>query len=193
MNSATLATIEKSTDRAWKIGDRWRNGTVGVVVGMALAVCGVGCEAVPIRATNQLNIGPTHLVFIGASVAKWPADFDRLIYDIPRTVRRVNWGLLNVKSLPVNGNARSRSQPPIIRASALLPDGRTATVIAWPASDRAIGVALRVGHFGDRRQEGRFIRHLAQVLRGKPSRKHRQAFELPPVMQANGSSPPSSP
>lgn len=155
------------------------------MVGAALLVCVMGCEAIRIRATDRLIAPGIDEPFSGASMAQWPADFNRLIYDIPWAIKKLHWGLLGIRQISVDpGPARLATQ--IVRGAALLPDGRTATIVAWPVNDSTIGVAWRVGHFGDRRQERNFIRCLAQVLRGKPSRKQRQGFELPDPVESVG-------
>ena len=140
--------------------------------GLALALLFglVGCQMPQIEPTNHLTGPGLDRPLPDASMASWPAAFDRLIYDIPRAIKRLHWGMLTVRQDP---------DAPVIRATALLPDGREATLFAWEPRQGLITVALRVGHFGDRRQERACIAAVRAVLRGKPSRRHRQGFQLP--------------
>ena len=145
-----------------------------------VAVCllvGVGCAGPAIHPTDHLAGPGVDEPFLDGSMARWGADFNRVIYDIPRAVKRSHWGLLHAQPdgpdepgvTPDGVSSTGR----VVRARALLPDGRTATIIAWSADEGAIAVVVRVGRFGDRPMERVFISELAQVLRGKPGRRQR--------------------
>lgn len=150
------------------------------VVGVLSAVCVAGCVQLTVRSIDRLSGAAINEPFPDASVAQWPADFKRLVYDIPRAVKKHHWGMLGLKQHgPEGGDTETEASERIIRAAALLPDGRSATIVAWPEDETTIAVALRVGPFGDALQEEAFLVRLAQVMRGKPSRRHRQEFELP--------------
>ena len=137
---------------------------------LVLLVGLVGCQMPQIEPTNHLTGPGLDQPLPDASMATWPAAFDRLIYDIPRAIQRLHWAMLTVCQDP---------SAPVIQAAALLPDGREATLFAWKSREGLITLALRVGHFGDRRQERACIAAMRAVLSGKPSRRHRQGFQLP--------------
>lgn len=136
----------------------------------------VGCPGPRVQQTDHLSGPGFDPSMPNASMARWQADFDRLIYDIPRAVKKLHWGLIAVRNDPL-----ANQQETVIRAEALLPNGHVAHMVAWKSQDGFITFVARVGYFGDRRQEGDLIKQLAKVLRGRPSRRHRQAFELPEV------------
>lgn len=133
-----------------------------------------GCSGPQVQPIDHLTGSGLDQSLPNASLARWEADFDRLIYDIPRAVKKLHWGLIGVQNVP-----SATGEVTVLRAEALLPNGHVATIVAWRSHSGFMAVALRVGHFGDRRQERVFISQLAKILRGKPSRRHRQTFELP--------------
>ena len=109
------------------------------------------------------------------SSAQWKADADRLLADIGRSFRDLHWGKQYLRRQP-----RDDRQPlQKVRAAGLLPDGRTATVIAWPVEPDQIAVAVRIGQFGDAKQQQMFINMLAKILAGKPKPKRGGSFRLP--------------
>ena len=137
----------------------------------------IGCQSEP-KPIDPVQAGVLDEPFPHASATQLKGDFNRLVYDIPRAVKKHHWGMLNLE--PFTANKPGEPSKQSVRAQALLPDDRTASLIAWRVDQNAIGIAMRVGHFGDPGREHAFFDELARVLRGKPSRRHRQGFELPP-------------
>ena len=145
--------------------------------GSVVWVCLVGCAA-PVAGPIDHLTGPgLDEPLPNATAARWSADFDRLMDDIPRATKKLHWGLLWVRN--ESDRLEPRRVAAVVRAAALLPDGRLATVVVWSVNQSDIGVALRVGGFGDPHQENKFIRCLAKVLRGRPGRKQKQGFDWP--------------
>ena len=141
---------------------------------VSIFVASVGCTGPQVQSTDDLIRRGLDQSLPHASTFRWQADFDRLIYDIPRAVQQLHWTSIAVRVVPP-----STEEGETINAEALLPNGHLAYIAAWKSHDGFITVAARVGHFGDRRQEDALIAQLAKVLRGKPSRRHRQEFDLP--------------
>ncbi|MCC7408687.1 MAG: hypothetical protein IT442_11495 [Phycisphaeraceae bacterium] len=118
----------------------------------------------------------------------------------------LHWAALRVeKPTPSALTQPAENTPPLLRAWALLPDGRTATIAAWVAPETApdavhastdrtgpgvdhdapwlrepVAVILRVsvGRLGDAEIEKQYLDALEQTLRG-PSQRRRIRFELP--------------
>ena len=131
-------------------------------------------------APNPVPVGhiqTTHIdePFLDGSFAQWKADADRLADDIRRSFRDLHWGRKYLRRHP--GDDRQPLQ--LVRAAALLNDGRTATVVAWPVHQHQVAVAVRVGQFGDLAQQRKFIHMLAKTLYGKPKPKRGSLFRLP--------------
>lgn len=69
--------------------------------------------------------------------------------------------------------------------TALLPDGREATIIALgeaganEAAGTTFAAAVRVGRFGDAQAEAAFLTTLDHLLRGEPARPRGKKFTLP--------------
>jgi len=153
--------------------------TSGVFVRAALIVASLallwvaGCHGPLVEPMDHLKEAGLDEPFPGASGAHWRADFDRLIYDIPRAMEKHHWGMLSIKQVTADGDR-------LVRASGLLVDGREAKLVAWPSGKNSVAVALRVGRFGDPDQEQAFINRLAEVLRGKIGRLQRRATRYPP-------------
>lgn len=139
-----------------------------------ILVCSAGCSLPRIPPGGDFPDPGLDPPLPNASMFRWQADFNRVLYDIPRAVQQLHWGLAAVRLVP-----RSSGEGEIVRAKAVLPNGHEANMAAWKLHHGTIVVAVRVGHFGDSRHEEAFVAQLAKVLRGKPSRRHRQEFELP--------------
>ncbi len=110
------------------------------------------------------------------SQAQIAGESARLVDDITRSFRDLHWGRMYVKPWPDDDD---RDEPDVVQAAGLLDDGRRAIVAAWPQSDKHIGVAVCVGHFGDGDEERRFIRMLEKTLAGEAKPKRGGGFELP--------------
>jgi hypothetical protein len=125
---------------------------------------------------NQLQSGPDAATrpLAGGSVAQWRADPARLADDIGRAFSDIHWGTLYIRENPDRAG-----DDPIVRAAALVDDGRRVLVAAWPAGQEQVRVAVRVGEFGHARAQQQFINALAKRLRGKPKRQYGGHFELP--------------
>lgn len=119
---------------------------------------------------------------MNGTTARWAADHARLADDIGRAFRDLQWGRLSVEPTPGTGNdlqASSGAGKVSIQASALLLDGRTATVAARGVEDGQVRVVVRVGQFGDRPMEQKFIDALTNRLSGKPKPQRGGKFVIP--------------
>jgi hypothetical protein len=142
----------------------------------------VGCASEPNYPLRSHIIEPIDSVGLpgaaglapSTALAAWNAASSRLAEDIPRAVKRLNWGLLEI-ALP---DAAGPGGPPI-RASALLPDNRVATIHGWRLSESRVVVGVLVGRFGDARIEQEFLQMIADVLAGPPAPKRGGTFALP--------------
>jgi len=108
--------------------------------------------------------------------------------DIPRAAQACEWSVLRLDQ----ADPPADPGKPTIQAALLLPDGRTAHVIAVGAADgdsasavAAFDVRIRVGRLGDPAREKTFLKQLSKTLRGKPMRQ-RIKFELPPAGEGPG-------
>lgn len=157
-----------------------RGRCIGVQLGAAAwtIVCIVlgGCGLPRIEPIEHLHGVGLDEPFPGASIAHFPMPFERLDLAIPIAIKRQHWGLLRVKREAAQGDAGESLQE-VLRAAALLPDGRTAQVVAWTVDSSKLAVAVRVGHFGDRGHERAFLGLVAKTLRTKLT--HRPRFKLP--------------
>ncbi len=149
---------------------------VGWWLGVILCAGLVGCDSLTIVSVDRLTAPGLDELFPHASMANITGDYQRLNYDIPRAMKASHWGMLSLTHEPA-GSARARHS--VLRAAALLPDGRTATIVAWSKNERVVSVAVRVGNLGDGEREKDFLAQLGSVLRGKPSRTHRFDQTLP--------------
>ena len=142
-----------------------------------------GCAYSPPALTdsNRLRGPGLDEPFEDSSTANWPADPGRLATDIRRAFRELDWGRMYIRKDPA-----AADHGEVVRAAALLPDGRLATIIAWPATDDgvSVGVGLRVGRFGDRDREQQFVNMLAKLLAGKPAPVRGGSFALPCIRVA---------
>ncbi len=154
-------------------------GALSLSAGLILGFTGCASSG-PVKTVEDLTAVGLAEPFPNASMAQWSADYSRLRYDIPRAFKESHWGKMGLQEQQA---ADADGQPVrVIRAMGLLPDGRTATVVAWPVGDGTnIGVAVRVGLRGDRPNERAFLDALAGVLRGPISRQQRreELFSLP--------------
>ncbi|MCC7204765.1 MAG: hypothetical protein IT441_06770 [Phycisphaeraceae bacterium] len=130
----------------------------------------------------------------------------RLHEDIRRGISALHWAIIRIEKPTEPATTEpAEDTPPLLRAWALLPDGRTCTVAAWVVPDttpdavhasmdrtgpgvdhdeawlrQPVTVALRVsvGRLGDSSLEKQFLHSLEQTLRG-PSERRRIRFDLP--------------
>lgn len=108
--------------------------------------------------------------------ARWNAKASRLVDDVPRAVKRSDWGLIELMpAAPVK--AGEKSGP--MRAQALLPDNRTAVIHTWEISENEVAAAVMIGAFGDQPAQRDFLQMLADVLADKPKPKRGGLFFLP--------------
>ncbi len=135
------------------------------------------CTRPHVRPLEYLTAPGIEEPFPSGSYAELPGDARRLPEDVQRAVERVHWGLIHFEgplpSRPADAMATT------VRAEALLPDGRTAAIVAWPSIVGGVGLAIRVGPFGDPREERAFAAVLAKTLAGKPKPKRGGTFEIP--------------
>jgi len=130
----------------------------------------------------------------------------RLYEDIRRSIAALHWATVRIEKPTEPATTEpAEDTPPLQRAWALLPDGRTATIAAWVTSEsppdavqsskdrtgpgadhdepwlrEPVTVRLRVsvGRLGDEELERQFLDALEETLRG-PSLPRRVRFELP--------------
>lgn len=111
--------------------------------------------------------------------AQWAAPADRLPADIPRAVKRNEWAVLHIEPAVNDTELRPSHGGAVMSVTGLLPDDREATILAWRISADEVGVAVRVGYFGDPAAERQFLAVLREVMAGKPKPKRGGTFELP--------------
>ena len=146
--------------------------TVWVIVCIVLGGCGLP----RVEPIEHLRGNGLDEPFPGASMARFHMPFEKLDLAISVAFKRQHWGLLRLKLESADGDSDEALQG-VLRASALLPDGRTAQVVAWVEGGSEFAVAVRVGHFGDRGHERVFLEILGKTLRTKLTR--RSQFKLP--------------
>ena len=155
-----------------------RQPCIDVLLGaMAWAVVCIvlgGCGMPQVEPIEHLRGAGLDEPFPGASMAHFHMPFEPLDLAIPIAFKRQHWGVLSVKREPTSDDTGGIG---VLRAAALLPDGRTAQVVGWAVDNSKFAVAVRVGHFGDRDHERAFLGLLAKTLRTKLKRRLR--FELP--------------
>lgn len=101
-------------------------------------------------------------------------DSGRVESDIVRSFERSSWAKLR-SSVAADASADS----PRWAAAAVMPDGRTAYVIARRSSAGVVSIAVRVGAFGDEASERGYARVLAGSLVDKARPKRDHTFTLP--------------
>lgn len=138
------------------------NGRGFVVLCALLAGCSTGYRAPTVEVTAS-NEPLRH-----ASMRTWEADPARLEADVRRAIDKCAWGQ---RSLTVTDG--------VVTARASLPIERQAEIVAWPVDDAHVTVVIRVGHFGHRPSEVRFLSVLAKVMAGDPAPQRGGGFELP--------------
>jgi len=115
------------------------------------------------------------------------ADPDRLETDLCRATVKLQWAVMSLDRRPAALEMGSLDHPPTSellsamawRLVALLPDGRTAEVIAWSPRSGWVEVVARVGYFGNEAFEQRFIAMLRDTLAGPPQRVRSHKLVLP--------------
>jgi hypothetical protein len=141
--------------------------------------CVPGCAKSPALrpAAQAATPVPSADTFESGSYAEVTGDYARLKADVPRTIKKVHWGLLSLDA-PDAKPSPADSRPPV-RAEALAPDGRSVMIVVWPLGGKRLGVAVRGGRFGSRQLESLFVNKLQSVLAGKPMPKRGGTFILP--------------
>lgn len=129
------------------------------------------------------------LLLPGATRATLRGDFRRLDKDMHRSIRKTYWGVLSVTfdgaaacdkaGTSAVVSLAEGAKLPHASARALLADGRTARIFAWPEDENRIAVVIRVGPFGDASRERDFLATMQRVLDGKPMPVRGGTFELP--------------
>lgn len=113
--------------------------------------------------------------------ADWTADPDRLEHELMAAVERIKWATLRQDRTPaalVDGDAASLGVEGH-RLTALLPDGRTASIHAWPTSSSTVALTVKVGRFGDVGEEQRLVASAKKILaRPRPTIRNKR-FQLP--------------
>ncbi|MEX2215901.1 MAG: hypothetical protein WD768_17450 [Phycisphaeraceae bacterium] len=142
----------------------------------------LGCESSPVlQPVERASLAHAEELPPGAVFARWKADPNRLVNDIPRAVSRCDWAILNMEPRPQRGKPVPLSVDTPVKAMALLPDDREASILAWKVNDEEVAAAVRVGLLGDRDLEMQFLRALASVMADRPAPRRGGLFELPPL------------
>lgn len=137
-----------------------------------------GCGRLRIEPIDHLRGAGLDESFPDASMAQFDLPFKKLDLAITLAFKRQNWGSLRLmKPSPTFADTSGTSHQ-VLRAAALLPDGRTVQVVGWPVDGSKFTVAVRIGHFGDRDQERAFLELLHKTLRGAKLTRRRH-FKLP--------------
>ncbi|MDX1682452.1 MAG: hypothetical protein R3336_04985 [Phycisphaeraceae bacterium] len=110
----------------------------------------------------------------GGHEASWSADPDRLVVDIYRALKGGNWRWARVKPTGPKDDPR-----PPIDVVAMLPDGRQANIRLLAAGPDRVRAQIRVGHFGDRAKEEKFLEHLRAEMAGPAGVTRDPYFSLP--------------
>jgi hypothetical protein len=111
-------------------------------------------------------------VLTGGSSRVWRTDFDRLEFDLRRTLIAVGWGTY---ASDIDDQARTI----VMRLQA--PNERPASLTAQPDGQRAMRVTVRVGRMGDQHYESELLTMLDEKLTGEPGVERQRGFELPPL------------
>jgi hypothetical protein len=135
---------------------------VAIVAALMMVGCGGGK---PVNA-------PSVPVLTGGSDRVWRTDFERLEFDLRRTVIAIGWGTYDSE---VNHEARTV----VMRLQA--PNERLTMVTAQPQGNNAMRVTVRVGRMGDADFESELLDMLDEKLTGEPGVPRLPMFELPPV------------
>lgn len=151
-----------------------------ILVALLLA----GCESGPVyplrshalASVNAAELPRAEALPVETSFARWKAKSSRLVDDVPRAVKRSDWGLLELK-LAAAAKAGEKAGP--LRAEALLPDNRTAVIHAWAIGEDEVAAGVMIGKFGDAAVQREFLQMLADVLADKPKPKRGGLFFLP--------------
>ena len=120
---------------------------------------------------------------LDATQATFKADPQRLPDDVKRAIRKSHWGRIRQTAEGVSedgeaADAASAAGPVVVRARALLPDDREASIFAWQSGEREVTAAIRVGHFGDPDVQRQWLSKLAEVMAGPPA-PQRYRYRLP--------------
>ncbi len=118
----------------------------------------------------------------GASTSRLQGRTDALAVDVGRAIDRTGWGRLHVReqAASIEGSELpEHARREVVHAAALLPNGRTAEIVARAAGPGEVMAAVRVGHFGDAQAERAFLSTLQKVLSGKPAPVRDARFRLP--------------
>ncbi len=152
----------------------------------AAAIIGTGCRSIEIQPVRTITVAGSVEPFIDGRIASFAGEPGRLADDVPRAIKRSHWGMIRIDQVS-NEQANSAGETTtmtIVRADALLPDGRTAQIVAWGSGQDRVTAAIRMVRFGDAAEHDRYLNTLAQVLDGKPKRVRAGTFDLPPTAHA---------
>lgn len=106
-----------------------------------------------------------------ASTARVEGERSRLADDIRRAIKRSHWGLVRFTEAENAGG--------VMRAEAMLADGRVVTIVLEPGEAETHTVAVRVGRFGDAAVETAYLQVLADTLCDTPKPPRDAKFHLP--------------
>jgi len=112
-----------------------------------------------------------------SSTASFNAPIDRLKFDLWRAARNHGWALPYGLKPDADGHYRVKS---------FVPDNRPLVIHAWqtpdtPGSPAEFQIQIKIGHFGNPKQQALFLAHLKKVLAGDPMPKRGLNFSLDDV------------
>jgi len=142
------------------------NDTVRFLIAAVAAVLIAGCSP-----GKPLTAAPVPAL-TGGSSRVWRTDFERLEFDLRRTLIAVGWGTY---ASDVNEEACTI----VMRLQA--PNERLTILTAQPDGDRAMRVTVRVGRMGDQHYESELLAMLDEKLTGEAGVPRHRGFEMPPL------------
>ena len=162
----------------------WQNLRILTVLWALTALLGCGTVREQAAAWTGPNIGRASLVKVegtsweirNASTIQINGDPQRLAEDVRRTTRKVYWGVLDLKSQGIIDHNGPDEPPPA--EDVLLPNDLQGEVAAWQVGNSRVGVAIRIGFFGNQELEKRWLRKFIDVMNGPPMPK-RYEYRLP--------------
>ncbi|MCX5660945.1 MAG: hypothetical protein NTW19_14665 [Planctomycetota bacterium] len=165
--------------------------------------CGQGLRIERVAPAASMSSGSpadSRAEVAGGSVATWTPGHDRAAFDLRLAVTEAHWAIVRA---PARGEGAGTSTKPggpatttsataptnreIARITAMLPDGREATIIAWrrpgaPGKEASTSIvaAVRVGRFGDAQAEAAYLKCFDKLFRGPASHPRGPKYVLPP-------------
>ena len=164
-----------------------------LVVCCALAAAGCGMDSRHGDRGGHKSGENDHKIHFQGTLDSWRGPFVQVPLAIRVAVKDLGWGLLKAKDI-AGHTAPGIAPAPSLRVEAdlLLPDGRTAKVIAWPevsGERHLVRISVRAGHFGDSAVERRFIKRCKALATGKPLIPRAATFQLPDPIEPHGATP----